>query len=189
MARLSALDVESTSNSVEGLFKQVEEELGMVPAIYRVIANSPVVLDGLLAMQGRLETGLLDKALRVQIALAVSQANGSAYCVAAHTALGLADGLSDETMRDARRACAPNRRSDAVLKFSRALGERTLQPLDELLCQLRRVDFTDAEIIEIVTYTALVSLTNSIALCAHMVSDFPSIDLSDTKVPTITPPT
>ena len=181
MSRLTALDFEFTNDTVETLLERIREETGMVPAIYRVIANSTAALAGFLAMKNCLDAGMLDKRLRSQIALAVSQANASEYCVAAYTALGKAEGLSEEALRDARQANTPNRRTDAALKFSKALGERPVQPLDELLLRLRNVGFTEAEIAEIIAHTALVNLTNYFFHASAVTLDFTPIDLSETN--------
>ncbi len=177
MSRLSTLDFESTNDTVKALLEHVREDIGMVPAIFRVIANSTAALEGFLAMQSCLNAGVLDKRLRLQIALAVSQANGSEYCVAAHSALGKAEGLSEEALRDARQGNSPNRRTEAALRFSKALGERPVQPLDEFLSHLRNVGFTEVEIAEIIAYAALVNVTNYFCHASVVTLDFPSIDL------------
>lgn len=179
MSRLSTLDFETTNDTVKTLLEQVRQEIGMVPAIFRVIANSTAALEGFLAMQNCLDAGVLDKRLRLQIALAVSQANGSEYCVAAHSALGKVEGLSEEALRDARQANTPNRRTDAALKFSKALGERPAQPLDGFLSRLRDVGFTEAEVAEIIAHAALVNMTNYFFHASAVTLDFPSIDLSE----------
>jgi uncharacterized peroxidase-related enzyme len=184
MSRLSALDCESTNDTVKAMLEQVQEDMGMVPAILRVIANSTAALEGFLAMQNCLDAGVLDKRLRRQIALAVSQANGSGYCVAAHSALGKVEGLSEEALRDARQGNTPNRRTDAALNFSRALGERPTQPLDEFLSRLHDVGFTEAEVAEIIAYAALVNLTNYFSHASAVALDFPSVDLLEANRPT-----
>jgi AhpD family alkylhydroperoxidase len=61
----------------------------------RVLANSPAMLRGYLGLAGALDSGSLGAELREQIALAVAEANGCDYCLAAHTALGRGAGLTD----------------------------------------------------------------------------------------------
>lgn len=184
MSRLPMVDFECMSDKARALLEQIREETGMVPAIFRVIANSPAALEGFHAMQDCLDAGRLDRRLRLQIALAVSQANGSEYCVAAYTALGKIEGLSDEALRDARRANSPNRRTDATLKFSKALGERPVQPLDDHLCRLRALGYDQAEVAEIIAHAALVNLANCFFHASAVTLDFPPIDLSEGIRPT-----
>ena len=127
-------------------------------------------------MKKRLDAGVLDKRLRLQIALAVSEANGSEYCVAAHSALGKAEGLSEEAIRDARRANTPSSRTDAALKFSKALAMRPVHLLDERISRLRDVGFSDEAIAEIIAHATLVSLMNCFFHASNVDRDFPSID-------------
>jgi len=153
----------------------------MVPALLRVVANSPAVLEGFLAMQKAMDSGVLDKRLRYQIALTVSQANRSAYCVAAYTALGKTVGLSDEALRDARAASSPDRRTDAALKFARALEQRPARALDPCLDRLRAAGFDDAEAAEIVAHVVLVSLSNYFYHLSDIAVDFPPVDLAEIR--------
>ncbi len=174
MSRLTALELESTTGTARALLEHIWEETGMMPTLLRVIANSPAVLEGFLAMQECLDAGVLDKRLRYQIALAVSQANGSEYCVAAFSALGKAEGLSEEALRDARQANSPNRRTDAALKFAQALEGRPGQGLDRYLTRLHTVGFNYTEIAEIVAHAVLVSLSNYFYHVSRIEMDFPS---------------
>ncbi len=179
MSRLAAVSLESATDAARALLERIWEERGMVPALLRVMANSPPVLDAFLAMQERLEAGVLDKRLRYQIALAVSQANGSAYCVAAYSALGKAAGLSEEALGDARRGGSPNRRADAALKFAQALEQRPGRAPDQHLARLRSAGFKDAEIAEIVAHAVLVSLANYFYHVSDIAVDYPPVDPAD----------
>lgn len=183
MSRLSALDPDSIAFAAKTLLEQVQREIGMVPAILRVIANSPAALEGFLAMQECLDNGALDKRLRVQIALAVSQANDSEYCIAAHTAIGRAAGLSDEALRDARRATSPDSRTDAALKFARALGARPALPLDKHLDRLRDAGYESTHVAEMIAHTVLVSMTNCFFHASAVNLDFPRVELSEVSDP------
>jgi len=180
MSRLSPIDPASATGLAKALLEQIEDEMGMVPTLIRVMANSPAVLHGFLSMQRALDAGVLDKRLRYQIALATSQANGSAYCVAAYSALGKAIGLSEEALRDARRASSPNRRTDAALKFARALENRPGPAIEPHLAQLRAVGFDDSQIAEIVAHVVFTSLSNYFYHASRIAADFPPIDLAET---------
>lgn len=181
MSRLTAINPESATDATKARLEQYLEETGMVPALLRVMAHSPAVLEGFLALQECLDAGVLDKRLRYRIALAVSQANRSNYCVAAYSALGRAAGLSDEAIRDARRASSPDRRTDAALKFARALEQRPGPTLDRHLARLRSVGFSDAEIAEITARAIIVSLSNYFYHISDIAVDFPPVDLAETE--------
>ena len=67
------------------LLEAVNKQLGSVPNLFRLAANSPAALEGYLGMMGALAKGALPAATRERIALAVAEVNGCNYCLAAHT--------------------------------------------------------------------------------------------------------
>ena len=175
-SRLSAIDPSIADGDARALLDRMLEKTGITPALLRVMARSPAVLDSYLAMQERLDEGRLDKRLRYQIALAVSQTNGSAYCVAAFSALGKTAGLSDEAMRDARAANSPDRRTDAALKFAEGVASKA-EIAGALLSRLRAAGFREPEIVEIVAQATIVGLANAIYHISDIPVDFPPVDL------------
>src|ERR1700758_4263945 len=70
------------------LLEAVNQQLGSVPNLFRLVANSPAALEGYLGMMGALAKGALPAATRERIALAVAEVNGCGYCLAAHAYLG-----------------------------------------------------------------------------------------------------
>src|SRR4051794_38458753 len=76
MARLTQISPEAASGRAGELLDAVEDRLGLVPNMTRAMANSPAALDGYLQLSGALGKGTLPAKVRVQIALAVAQANG-----------------------------------------------------------------------------------------------------------------
>ena len=75
------------SDTVTNLVGQ-EKQLGSVPNMFRLIANSPPGLAGYLGLNSALARGTFDAALREKIAIAVAETNGCTYCLSAHTYLG-----------------------------------------------------------------------------------------------------
>src|SRR5438105_4595268 len=100
MSRLQQIAPESDSDRAHTLLDAVKSKLGLVPNMMRAMASSPAVLDGYLQLSGALAQGSLSARVREQISLAVAQANGCDYCLAAHSAIGKAVGLTAEQVRD-----------------------------------------------------------------------------------------
>ena len=65
------------------LLDAVEAKYGAVPNSFRTMAHAPAVLQGFLDLSATLEGGVLPFETRYQIALAVSEINGCAYCLSA----------------------------------------------------------------------------------------------------------
>lgn len=86
-------------------FDGAEDALGFVPNLFRVMADSPPLLEAYTTLNGLLEKTALEPGEVQTVLLATSVENGCDYCVAAHTAVGKQAGLDDETVtaiRDGR---------------------------------------------------------------------------------------
>jgi uncharacterized peroxidase-related enzyme len=173
MTRLPAIDPAKATGNTKQLFDGVQAKLGLVPNMVRVMANSSAVLRGYLGLSGALAGGSLGAPLQEQIALAVSEANGCDYCLAAHTAVGTGVGLSEAEIVAARRGTAADPRSAAALRLAVALVESRGRVTDAELARVRAAGYTDGEIAEIVAEVALHVLTNYFNILAETEVDFP----------------
>lgn len=143
-------------------------------AIFRAMANSPVALDAYLGLVGAVKRGTLTPGEQEVIQLAVGQANGCDYCLAAHTAAGARVGLTAEQMLGARRGTIPgDPRLHALARFALALHEKRGWASDEDLEAFRAAGFDDAQVVEAVVVFALATYTNVFNHVAGTPVDFP----------------
>lgn len=176
MPRLQAVIPETTTGRVRELLDQIQTSLGVTPNLARTLANSPAALEGYLNFGDALRRGLLPAKLREQIALAVAQANDCAYCLAAHTAIGRTEGLSEEAILDSRRGESPNSKDATALQFARKLVSERGRVGDEDLMRLRRSGYSDTEIAEIIANVALHQFTTYFNHVAMTEVDFPKVE-------------
>src|SRR5260370_4992666 len=80
--------IDAAPAAARPLLEAVKKQLGVVPNLFRVVANSPAALEGYLGLNGALGNGTLDARTRERIALTVADINGCDYCLSAHTYLG-----------------------------------------------------------------------------------------------------
>ena len=80
MSRIPAIDPTTAAAEARELLAGVQKSLGATPNLYRVIAQSPRALEGVLGLTGALARGRIGPRLREQIALAVAEANACDYC-------------------------------------------------------------------------------------------------------------
>src|SRR5262249_32696255 len=146
MSRLKQLAPETATGRARELLGTVKSKLGLIPNMTRAMANAPAVLEGYLQFSGALARGTLPAKLREQIALAVAEANGCDYCLAAHSAIGKMVGLTAEQIRDSRHGSAVDRRADAVLRFARKMVDARGHVDDDDLADVRAAGFDDAKI-------------------------------------------
>ena len=175
MPRLKAIDPTQATGKAKDLLDAVRKKRGLVPNMMRTMANAPVVLEGYLGLSGALGAGQLGPGLREQIALAVAEANGCEYCLAAHTAIGKMVKLPAGEMTSARGATSADPKAAAALAFAVALVEGRGAVSDEAFARVRRAGFGDGEIAEIVAHVSLNVLTNYFNRATEVVVDFPRV--------------
>jgi AhpD family alkylhydroperoxidase len=105
--RIPSIQPDHAPPKTKELFAGVKAKIGMVPNIYKVIAQSPLGLEGFLQFSGTLAGGSLDAATRERIALAVANVNGCDYCNAAHTTVANILKLSAEEIEATAGATRP----------------------------------------------------------------------------------
>lgn len=117
MSRIPTPEIDNAPEASKALLEGVKKQLGSVPNMFRLIANSPEVLNGQLAFSAALNGGKLNAATRERIALAVAEINGCNYCLSAHSYIGKAFKLLDESEIDAaRRSQRPRPRIRCLCK-------------------------------------------------------------------------
>jgi uncharacterized peroxidase-related enzyme len=163
------------------LLQAVEKQLGSVPNLFRVVANSPAALEGYLGMMGALAKGALPAATRERIALAVAEVNGCNYCLAAHAYLGrnLAK-LDDAEIAANRAGTSGDAAADAAVRFAVQVARARGHVGDTALQAVRAGGWSDAQVIEIVQHVALNTWTNYINEVAGTVVDFPAVPALET---------
>lgn len=179
--RIPQIDPNRTTGKTRRLLEQVRAKLGLIPNLFRVLANAPVALEGYLNFSEALAGGSLDKKIREQIALAVAESNLCQYCRSAHAFFGQKAGLSDEEIANAIRASASDPRTDAVLKLARAIIVQRGEIAGPELQRAKDAGLTDGELVETVANIALNIFTNYINHVARTALDFPEIKLSGTE--------
>src|SRR5262245_41399747 len=112
MPRLTNVDPAKADGKVKELFDSPLKSLRI--NLFKALANSPAALNGYVAFAGALNRGVLTAAEREAIALTTAQLNGCAYCLAAHTALGMKAGLTEGQAGGARRGHGPGRRLNGL---------------------------------------------------------------------------
>lgn len=112
---------DQVSPANQALFDQLKKGLGMVPNLYATLALSEHALATYLALQGA-RSSITGKAREV-VNLVVSQVNGCAYCLAAHTVIGGMVGFTPEQILEIRRGRASwDPKLDALARLVRGIA-------------------------------------------------------------------
>ena len=169
--------IDEAPEAARPTLEAVKKQLGSVPNIFRIVANSPAALAGYVGLNGALSKGSLPAATRERIALAVAEINGCSYCLAAHTYLGknLAK-LDDREIAANRLGGSTDAKAAAAVQFAVVLtvarGAVTARDVEAV----RAAGYSDAEIVEIIAHVALNTLTNYVNEALGTEIDFPVAD-------------
>ncbi|TPQ52013.1 peroxidase [Prosthecomicrobium hirschii] len=175
MNAITALDPQSADGKVADLLGAVAKSLGSVPNLFRVAAQSPASLEGLLALSSALRTGRLSGRTREALALTVAELNGCDYCLSAHTLLGKGAGLSDADIEAARQGRSADTERQAALDLAAAVVRMRGRVADADLARARQAGLDDGQIVEIVAQVVLNTFTNYLNLVARTEIDFPVV--------------
>jgi uncharacterized peroxidase-related enzyme len=168
--------ITDTPVAAQPLLEAVQQQLGVVPNLFRTVAHSPAALEAYLGLSAALGKGALPAATRERVALAVAQINGCNYCLAAHSYLGrnLAK-LDDAEIAANRRGTSRDAKADAAVRFAAAVVQTRGHVSDAALQAVRAAGYDHAQIIEIVMHVALNTWTNYVNEVAQTEIDFPPV--------------
>jgi len=168
--------IESAPAQAQPLLQAVHKQLGVVPNLFRMVANSPAALEGYLGLSGALAKGQLPAATRERIALAVAEINGCDYCLSAHSYLGRNLAKLDDAEMAANRAGGSNdAKADAAVRFAAKVTRLRGHIGQDDFAAVKAAGYSDAQVIEIVQHVALNTWTNYVNTVAATEIDFPLV--------------
>jgi uncharacterized peroxidase-related enzyme len=177
MSRIpTPLTIDAAPAAAQPLLHAVKKQLGVVPNLFRLVANSPAALEGYLGLSAALSKGALPAPTRERIALAVAEINGCNYCLSAHSYLGknLAK-LDDAEMTANRDGASNDPKADAAVRFAVKVVRERGHVSDDDLRTVKSAGYDDAQVIEIVLHVALNTWTNYVNEVAKTDIDFPIV--------------
>ena len=175
---IAPIQPETATGVAKELLDQVQQSLGLVPEMTKVMANSPALLKSYLALNGAVSTGSIPAAVRERLAIATAQRNGCEYCLSAHTYIGenIAKVPAAE-LAAARKAESSDPHVQALLELSDEIASNAGDVSEESLSKARAAGVTDREIGELVANLALNVLTNYFNVLAGVKNDWPVVTL------------
>jgi len=158
MPRLNVIEPSSATGKAKELFDG--PLAGKHLNIFKGLANSPAALQAYLGMAGALNRGVLSGSDREVIALVAAQHNACDYCLAAHTHMGKAAGLSEDQTLSARRGEMSDPKLDALARFTKALLEKNGFAKDDDIAAFKEAGYDDEHVVEVVANVGLNLFTN-----------------------------
>jgi uncharacterized peroxidase-related enzyme len=179
MSRLSIPARDDVLEASKPILDTVHRQLGVVPNMFRLIAQSPAALQGFTANNAALAK-TLDVKTRERIALAVAQANGCDYCLSAHSYLGLnLAKLTPEEVALNRHGQSAETKANAAVNFATKIVRDRGRIGEADIRAVREAGFGDGAIVEILAVTAENIFTNLLNIVADTDIDFPVVRAAD----------
>ena len=175
MSRLAIPARDDIPEASKPILDAVQKQLGVVPNMYRLIAQSPAALRGFTTNNSAL-TKTLDVKTRERIALAVAQLNGCDYCLSAHSYLGLnLAKISPEEVTRNRKGASGDAQANAAVSFAAKVVRERGHITEADINAVRDAGFSDGQIVEILAVTAENIFTNLLNVVAETDIDFPVV--------------
>jgi len=178
MARVNLIDPASANASVQPTLDQIKGAFGVVPNMFKAVANSQAALQSMWGSFGALGGGTIGAKLGEQIAVAVADRNACNYCLAAHTVLGQKAGASAAEMAESQAGRSADPQTEAALRFAIKVVENRGAMTAADVQALRAAGFDDEAIVEILAHVALNLFTNYVNVAFDVPVDFPAVKLT-----------
>ena len=164
---------EQVSPANQVLFDTLKKNIGSVPNLFAVFAQSENALGTYLALSGA-KTSLKAKEKEV-INLIVSQVNSCEYCLAAHTAIAKMNGFSADQILEIRRGeIGFDSKLDALVKVAKSIAENKGHADPQLVENFFEVGYTEGSLIDLVIVVGDKTITNYIFALTAVPIDFPA---------------
>ncbi|MFC1807578.1 carboxymuconolactone decarboxylase family protein [Candidatus Omnitrophota bacterium] len=173
MQRINPIKSQEATGKAKELLGAVEKSMGMAPNILKTMANSPSALEAFLNISGALSSGVLSAKIREQIALLTATINKCDYCLAAHTFIAKNQGISEAAIDEGKNGASSDSKTDAILKFVRAVVQKKAVVDDSEIAALRDAGVSDEEIVEIIANVVQSIFTNYFNHIVKTDIDFP----------------
>lgn len=178
MSNLPILEPAQASASAKPLLEGVQRNLGVLPNMFKALANSPAALGAYLGFAGGIAKSRLSPKLREHVALTVAGINACTYCASAHTVIAKSLGIDAAEARNNLLGKSADPKVTAALGFARNLITKRGRLAATDFQAVKTAGFSDEEIVEIIAQTALSIFTNYFNLAAGTELDFPKVEIA-----------
>jgi len=149
-----------------------EQYVGFIPNMIGVLAESPAALAAVAAVNQAIEQGSLSAIELRVVTVTASAENGCAYCVPAQSTLAKMANMADDILEQIR-AAKPlaDSKLDALHRFTLNVIHNKGWVVEQDVNEFLRAGYTTAQVMEVITLVALMTLTNYVGHIAGLPLD------------------
>ena len=158
---LPLVDPETAPEASRALLEAAQAETGMIPNLYRAMANSPQLLEGYRALYRLFDATSLTPVERQVVLLSVSYINACSYCMAGHSLMAEFAGVTPEIIAALRAGePLPDSKLAALAAFTRAVVEGRGQLADDQLQVFLDAGYTQTQVLEVILGVGVKTMSN-----------------------------
>ena len=174
MQSFPVLTIDTAPEKSKPALQALRGAFGMVPNVAGTMATSPVLIDSLVALFGKVHGGSFTEAQIQTLLLTNAVTNGCSWAVAFHTGLALKEGLDQTDVQAIRERRVPKNATSAALStFARTLIEKRGCVDDHDVDAFVTAGFRKEHALEVIAVVAASTITNYAAGVAKPPVDEP----------------
>ncbi len=153
--------IDTAPEAARAVLAGAEERYGFVPNLWAVMAESPALLKGYIALQELFDETSLSTVERQVVLLAVSRVNACTYCMAAHSMIAGMFGAPDDVvqaLREDRPLADP--KLQVLRKLTAEIVETRGWPSPATIEAFLGAGFTKEQVFEVVLGVGMKTLSN-----------------------------
>jgi AhpD family alkylhydroperoxidase len=161
MEQFPVYTIDTAPEASKPALQDLRAAFGIIPNIAGAMATSPVLINSLLGLFGRVHSGSFTEAQIQTLLLTNAVTNACAWAVAFHTALALKEGLAPADVNAIRAGRAPNdSKLGALSTLARTLIEKRGRIADQDREAFLAAGFGKDHLLEVIGVVAASTITN-----------------------------
>ena len=161
MQSFPVLTIDTAPAKSRPALQALQGAFGMIPNVAATMATSPVLIDSLVALFGKVHGGSFTEAQVQIILLTDAVTNGSSWAVAFHTTLALKEGIDPAEVQAIREGRLPKDSKFAALSgLAKTMIEKRGRLDDEDINRFLAAGFGKDHLLEVIAAVAASTITN-----------------------------
>jgi AhpD family alkylhydroperoxidase len=161
MPSFPVLTIDSAPEKSRPALQALQGAFGMIPNVAGTMSRSPVLIDSLVALFGKVHCGSFTEVQIQTLLLTNAVTNGCSWAVAFHTGLALKEGLDRADVQAIRERRVPKDAAFAALStFARALIENRGRVDNDEVDAFVAAGFRKEHALEVIAVVAASTITN-----------------------------
>jgi len=153
--------IKSAPEHSKPALRQLQSAFGLIPNLVGKMATSPVLIDSLVGLFGKVHGGSFTEAQVQSVLLTDAVTNGSTWAVAFHTTLALKEGIDPADVRAIRQGRLPKDGKLAALSgLAKTMIEKRGRLDDEDISRFLVAGFGKDHLLEVIAAVAASTITN-----------------------------